>query len=222
MSAECVVNVSEGRDPLVIDAMAEAAGGHPARSPLRSRAPSLGPDPGRPVDASRMPPAPWSGGGGPHRPAGPCRHTPPAGRGRRGALRSGRPPTVRPVGRHRGHAVPPATASPIGRHRRSPSPASSTGRSGRSPTSAGTHSDPSDPTADPDNRTPRPEPPPPEPARCWWPTTCGSPPMKVPMAADRRGADAAQVARALAADCGVRRCAAWACRRPQEPRSAST
>ena len=63
--------------------------------------------------------------------------------------------------------------------------------------SAATPSVPSSPTVGRANRTPRPGPPPPGSGRCWWLTTCGSPPPPVPVMA--RPAGPARAARALAA-----------------------
>ena len=68
----------------------------PARPPFRSRAPPLGPDPGRPAGGGRgCRPGRGQRGGGHHRPAFPCRDPPTAGRGRRGAVR---PRSRHPVG----------------------------------------------------------------------------------------------------------------------------
>ena len=106
---ECVVNISEGRDLAVVDAIAAAAGRVPARRPRRPPSPPGRAHPGRPTPAGSR--------GARRRRRGrpridlrtPRRRPPPHRRGRRGALRpagrrhaadaAGGPGPVRGMGR---------------------------------------------------------------------------------------------------------------------------
>ena len=131
---ECIVNVSEGRDAAVLDALRRRRRRRPARPPRRPP-----PPPQRAHHRRRGGgPPDRQGRRRPHRPARPRRRPPPARCGRRRALRRPRrdpspcrrragPGRLRRLGRRRAGRCPPsataATARPCPRSGGGPSPA---------------------------------------------------------------------------------------------------